>query len=157
MAPLALLVALVAGLLVSFQQSMNGRAGRAYASTTTATTINYLASTGGLLLAMAILAVLGTEPFGFATAPQWWMYVAGPLGILFVVTGVTLVPRLGALVLGIGLVTGQLAGSLAMDLVLEPEKVGINEIAGTLLTLVAVFITSWRRNGNPRWKAGNKS
>ena len=80
------------------------------------------------------------------------MYLAGPQGILFVVTGVTLVPRLGALVLGIGLVTGQLVGSLAMDLVLTPEKVGGNEIIGTLVTLLAVLVASWQPNGRPRWK-----
>lgn len=152
LAPIALVVAIVAGLLVSFQQSMNGRAGQAYGSTATATTINYLASAGGLLVAMTVLAALGLESFGFAAAPQWWMYFAGPLGILFVVTGVSLVPKLGALVLGIGLVTGQLVGSLLMDLLIEPEKVGVSEIVGTLLTLVAVLITSWRPNGRPKWK-----
>lgn len=153
MAPLALAVAVVAGLLVSFQQSMNGRAGQAYGSTATATTINYLASAIGLLLAMAIVALLGLEPFGFARAPEWWMYFAGPLGILFVVTGVSLVPKLGSLLLGIGLVTGQLVGSLLMDMLLEPALVCPGEILGTLLTLVAVFIASWRRGGRPRWKA----
>ncbi|MFF5793977.1 DMT family transporter [Paeniglutamicibacter sp. NPDC012692] len=157
MAPVALVVAIVAGLLVSFQQSMNGRAGQAYGSTATATTINYLASVGGLLLAMAVVALLGVESFGFAEAPQWWMYFAGPLGILFVVTGVSLVPKLGSLVLGIGLVTGQLVGSLLMDLLLEPERVGASEIVGTLLTLVAVFIASWRPNGRPQWKASKSS
>lgn len=153
LAPVALAVAIGAGLLVSFQQSMNGRAGQAYGSTATATTINYLASISGLLVAMVVLAVIGMEPFGFAELPQWWMYFAGPLGILFVVTGVSLVPKLGSLVLGIGLVTGQLVGSLLMDLLLEPEKVRGNEIIGTMVTLVAVFITSWRRTGRPKWKA----
>ncbi|GAA1876004.1 DMT family transporter [Paeniglutamicibacter psychrophenolicus] len=148
----SLAVAMGAGLLVSFQQSMNGRAGQAYGSTTTATAINYLASTAGLLIAMAVLALLKIESFGFTSVPLWWMYLAGPLGILFVVTGVTLVPRLGALVLGIGLVTGQLAGSLAMDLILTPEKVGVNEIIGTLVTLLAVLVASWQPNGRPRWK-----
>ncbi|MDO5743226.1 MAG: DMT family transporter [Micrococcaceae bacterium] len=153
MAWTSLLVAIGAGLLVSFQQSMNGRAGQAYGSTTTATAINYLASTAGLLMAMAILSVLDIESFGFTSVPLWWMYLAGPLGILFVVTGVTLVPKLGALVLGIGLVTGQLVGSLAMDLVLSPGKVGGNEIVGTLVTLVAVLVASWQPNGRPRLKA----
>lgn len=153
LAPVALAVAVVAGLLVSFQQSMNGRAGQAYGSTATATTVNYLASISGLLVAMVVLAVLGVESFGFAAAPQWWMYFAGPLGILFVITGVSLVPKLGALVLGIGLVTGQLVGSLLMDLLLEPENVRGNEIIGTLVTLLAVFVTSWRRKGRPTWKA----
>lgn len=81
------------------------------------------------------------------------MYFAGPLGILFVITGVSLVPKLGALVLSIGLVTGQLVGSLLMDLLLEPKNVRGNEIIGTLVTLLAVFVTSWRRNGRPTWKA----
>lgn len=152
MAWTSLLVATGAGLLVSFQQSMNGRAGQAYGSTTTATAINYLASTAGLLVASAVLSVLEIESFGFTSVPLWWMYLAGPLGILFVVTGVTLVPKLGALVLGIGLVTGQLVGSLAMDLVLAPERVGGNEIIGTMVTLVAVLVASWQPNGRPRWK-----
>lgn len=156
MAPVALAVAIGAGLLVSFQQSMNGRAGQAYESTATATTINYLASIAGLMVAMAFFAGLGIESFGFASTPEWWMYFAGPLGILFVVTGVSLVPKLGSLLLGIGLVTGQLVGSLLMDLILEPQKVGTSEIIGTLVTLLAVFVTSWRPNGRPRWKV-NKS
>lgn len=147
---ISLVVALGAGILVSFQQSMNGRAGKAYGSTTTATALNYLASTAGLLVAMVILAVLDIESFGFQIVPLWWMYFAGPLGILFVVTGVTLVPRLGALVLGIGLVTGQLVGSLAMDLLIAPEKVGGNEIVGTIVTLLAVLVASWQPNGRPR-------
>ena len=146
-----------AGLLVSFQQSMNGRAGQAYGSTTTATAINYLASTTGLLVATALAGLLRIESFGFSSAPLWWMYFAGPLGILFVITGVTLVPRLGALLLGMGLVTGQLVGSLAMDLVISPEIVGGNEIAGTLVTLVAVLVASWQPNGRPRWKARKAS
>ncbi|WP_411732321.1 DMT family transporter [Paeniglutamicibacter sp.] len=153
----SLAAAVGAGLLVSFQQSMNGRAGQAYGSTTTATAINYVASAAGLLVATALAALLRIESFGFSSAPLWWMYFAGPLGILFVVTGVTLVPRLGALLLGMGLVTGQLVGSLAMDLVISPEIVGGNEIAGTLVTLVAVLVASWQPNGRPRWKARKTS
>lgn len=154
---IALAVAAGAGLLVSFQQSMNGRAGKAYGSTTTATAINYLAAAAGLLVAMALAALLRVESFGFSHAPLWWMYFAGPLGILFVVTGVTLVPRLGALLLGMGLVTGQLVGSLAMDLVISPELVGGNEIVGTLVTLLAVLVASWQPNGRPRWKTRRAS
>lgn len=86
-APVALGVAIAAGFLVSFQQSMNGRAGQAYESTATATTINYMASVAGLFVTMSVFAGLGIESFGFASNPEWWMYFAGPLGILFVVTG----------------------------------------------------------------------
>lgn len=156
-AVISLAIAVVAGLLVSFQQSMNGRAGQAYGSTTTATGLNYLASSAGLIVAMSITGLLHIEPFGYSAIPAWWMYFAGPLGILFVVTGVTLVPKLGSLVLGIGLVTGQLLGSLILDLILSPEKVSGNEIAGTLVTLLAVFIASWQPNGRPRWKAQKAS
>lgn len=85
-----------AALLVSSQPSMNGRAGQAHGSTTTATAINHRASTAGLPIAMAVLASLKIESSGFSSAPLWWMYLAGPLGILFVVTGGSLVPRLGA-------------------------------------------------------------
>lgn len=143
-------VAALAGLLISFQQSMNSRAGIAFGSTSTATAVNYVA--GALGAAVAVGACAAAGPAGAAPSqwPHWWHYLGGPMGILFVVVGVTLVPRLGSLLLGIALVTGQLLGSLLLDVVLEPERVTSLEVAGTLVTLAAVFVASWQRPIGPR-------
>lgn len=146
--------ALLAGLLVSFQQSMNGHSGRAYASTTVATTVNYITGVIGLGVLIGGMALLNPGAPLMTGAPEYWMFLAGPLGILFVVTGVSLVPKLGALVLGIALVTGQLVGSLLMDLLIAPASVGVAEVIGTLVTLGAVVLTSWRSGPKPK-KAQN--
>lgn len=136
--------AVLAGLLVSFQQSMNGHSGRAYASTTVATTLNYITGVIGLGVLIIVTALLNPTLPVVTGAPEYWMLLAGPLGILFVVTGVSLVPKLGSLVLGIALVTGQLVGSLLMDLVIAPATVGPAEVIGTLVTLCAVVFASWQ-------------
>lgn len=145
-----LALAVVSGGLLSFQQSMNGRSGQAYGSTATVTTINYIAGSTGLLLAcLAWAAAAGPQSVLPDAAPLWWYYIGGPLGIMMVVTGVTLVPRLGSLLVGIGMVTGQLLGSLLLDVALHPEDVTAAEVLGTLATLLAVFVASWQRGGRP--------
>ena len=147
---LVLIFATVAGGLLSFQQSMNGRSGQAYGSTATVTTINYIAGATGLLVACLVwAAVAGPQSVLPEAAPLWWYYIGGPLGIMMVVTGVTLVPRLGSLLVGIGMVTGQLLGSLLLDVALHPADITLAEVLGTLVTLLAVVVASWQRGGRP--------
>ena len=149
-ASLVLALAAVSGGLLSFQQSMNGRSGQAYGSTATVTTINYIAGSTGLLLACLVwAAVAGPHSVLPDAAPLWWYYIGGPLGIMMVVTGVTLVPKLGSLLVGIGMVTGQLLGSLLLDVALHPEDITPAEVFGTIVTLLAVFVASWQRGGRP--------
>ncbi|MFB0835316.1 DMT family transporter [Arthrobacter halodurans] len=149
-----LAVAAAAGLFVSFQQSMNSRAGIAYGATSTAIAVNYVAGVLGLLAACGAGVALGAPGVVPEQGPAWWHVLGGPLGIMFVVVGVTLVPRLGSLLLGIGLVTGQLLGSLLLDLVLAPERVAAPEVVGTLITLLAVLVASWQPGGTPRPRRG---
>lgn len=150
------LLAALVGAALSFQQAMNGRSGRAYGSPVIATTVNYAVGAGAMLGATTVVAAIsaarraaGAEPSTVnalpSMPPEWWGLIAGPLGILFVLTGVVLVPVLGSLLTGIGIVTGQLLGSLVLDALLEPWRIGINDILGTLITLGAVVLASWRR------------
>lgn len=134
----------VIGALIAVQQSMNGRAGKAYQSTSTVTAINNLAGVITLMIIAAVLALFNAPGALPQQAPEWWHFLAGPLGILFVTTGITLVPILGSLLTGIGLVTGQLIGSLLLDLVIAPQRVTWSEILGVAVTVFAVFVASWR-------------
>ncbi|APF40406.1 DMT family transporter [Neomicrococcus aestuarii] len=137
-----LVLSAIIGALLSVQQSMNGHAGKAYKSTTTVTAINNLVAVVTLLIIGVILAILHV-PAAFAQQPpEWWHFLAGPLGILFVTTGITLVPILGSLLTGIGLVTGQLVGSLLLDYLVAPEHVQVTEVLGVAITVLAIIVAS---------------
>lgn len=143
----------IIGALIAVQQSMNGRAGKAYQSTSTVTAINNLVGVVTLVIIAAVLALLNNPGALPQQAPEWWHFLAGPLGILFVSTGITLVPILGSLLTGIGLVTGQLIGSLVLDIIVAPELVSWTEVAGVAITVFAVFVASWRtgpKNRGPK-------
>ena len=77
------LAPMVAGALLGFQQAMNGAAGRAAGSPLAATWVNFLVGTVVLSLAWAVTAVsTGADP---APLPgRWWLYLGGPLGVVFV-------------------------------------------------------------------------
>lgn len=61
-------------------------------------------SRGTLILTLAwLIKVLVAGP-GAALPADWWYYLGGPLGCLFVVLGATLVRCIGVLVLGLGII-----------------------------------------------------
>ena len=43
---------------------------------------------------------------------EWWYYLGGPMGCVFIGLGALLVRSLGVLVTGLGMIAGQLLGSL---------------------------------------------
>jgi transporter family-2 protein len=68
---------------------------------------------------------------------------------MMVLTGVALAPKLASLLVGIGMVTGQLLGPLLLDVLPHPEDITPAEVFGTVVTLLAVFVASWQRGGRP--------
>jgi len=75
-----------------------------------------------------------------ATAPPEWL--GGVLAALILATMATVVRQLGLLVLALALVTGQAAGSLAVDLV-APAGTAVTAatVAGVVLTVAAMAVT----------------
>jgi transporter family-2 protein len=80
-----------------------------------------------------------------ALPPQPWLYLGGPLGIAFIGSMVVLVRRIGVLVLGLGMVAGQLVASLLLDLFAPSgaHPLTVLTMTGTALTLVAAGIAAW--------------
>ncbi|TDT75989.1 transporter family-2 protein [Arthrobacter sp. AG258] len=149
--PAALLVPLLlpvaAGFLMSFQQAMNGTATVHYGTPIAATLVNFVAGTIVLWAAFAVkLAVAGP---GNPLPADWWYYLGGPMGCVFIGLGALLVRSLGVLVTGLGMIAGQLLGSLALDLVLPAPGtvVAPATVLGTLLTLGAIILATlpWPR------------
>ncbi|GAA3700917.1 hypothetical protein GCM10022377_12920 [Zhihengliuella alba] len=142
-----MLLPLTAGVLTGFQQAMNGTQTRFYGNPLPATFFNF--AVGSAALVTAFLVAL---PFTGAPAPlpgMWWMYTGGLLGIVFIAAGAVLVRWFGVLVTSLGLIAGQLAGSLAMDLVapVAGARIDLATVLGTALALVAVVIASAPRAG----------
>ena len=132
-----------AGLLNAGQQAVNGRQSAAYGSAIPATLFNFVSGTALLLLVwLSKLALVG--PGDGQLPGQWWYYTGGLLGCVFIGVGAVLVTKVGVLVAAMGMIAGQLLGSLALDLVVPApgSVVTMATVLGTLMTLVAVVVAS---------------
>ncbi|MFF2316748.1 DMT family transporter [Arthrobacter sp. NPDC058097] len=144
---LPIILPVLAGFLMSFQQAMNGTATVHYGTPIAATLVNFIAGTCVLWVAWSIkVAVAGpANPL----PGEWWYYLGGPMGCVFIGLGALLVRSLGVLVTGLGMIAGQLLGSLGLDL-LVPTPGTVVEAAtvlGTLLTLASIVVATlpWPR------------
>ncbi|MFN2495595.1 MAG: DMT family transporter [Pseudonocardiaceae bacterium] len=154
----ALLPAL-AGVGIAWQQAVNGRVGVAarrggspLAGMLPAALVNFVAGTLALLLAVAVEVVIRGLPDPLPAQP--WLYLGGPLGVLFIGTATAIVPVTGVLLLGLGTVAGQLVGALLLDLFLPAGggHLTTTALAGTALTLVAITVIALpgrRREADP--------
>lgn len=133
---------LLAGFLMSFQQAMNGTATVHYGTPIAATLVNFIA--GAALLWVAWLIKLAVAGAGNPLPAQWWYYLGGPLGCIFIGIGALLVRSLGVLVTGLGMIAGQLLGSLGLDLLLPVPGtvIALPTVLGTILTLGAIVLAT---------------
>ena len=144
---LPLLLPVLAGFLMSFQQAMNGTATVHYGTPIAATLVNFVAGTVVLWTAWGIkVAVAGP---GGPLPGEWWYYLGGPMGCVFIGLGALLVRSLGVLVTGLGMIAGQLLGSLGLDLLVPAPGtiVAPATVLGTVLTLAAIILATlpWPR------------
>lgn len=132
-----------AGLLNSGQQALNGRQSAAYGSAIPATLFNFVSGTILLVVVWAI-KLISAGPGTGSLPTEWWYYIGGPLGVAFIGLGAVLVTKVGVLLAAMGMIAGQLIGSLILDLVFPAPGtvVTLATVAGTLLTLLAVVVAS---------------
>ncbi|MFZ3451659.1 DMT family transporter [Arthrobacter sp. 7Tela_A1] len=146
---LAVLLPLSAGMAMSFQQAMNGTTGMHYGSPVTATLLNFVSGFAALLAVWLVkVALSGT---GNPLPDTWWYYLGGPLGCIFIGVGAMLVKTLGVLLTSLGLIGGQLIGSLLLDVFFPaPGSVVVAAtVLGTALTLAAIVVATlpWNMPG----------
>ena len=144
---LPVLLPVIAGFLMSFQQAMNGTATVHYGTPIAATLVNFIA--GGTVLWTVWLVKLAVAGAGNSLPAEWWFYLGGPMGCAFIGLGALLVRSLGVLVTGLGMIAGQLLGSLGLDLVFPAPGtvVALPTVLGTVLTLGAIVLATlpWPR------------
>ncbi|MEV6597333.1 DMT family transporter [Actinoplanes sp. NPDC051346] len=132
---------LLAGVGIAWQQAVNGRVRVVSGSALVAGLINFVMGTAVLALAFAVSALLRGVPAHLPPGP-WWLYVGGTLGIVFIAVGSAVVRHTGVLLLGLGMIAGQVTGALLIDGVVPGPagRPGINTVLGAVLTLVAVAV-----------------
>lgn len=137
----------LAGVGIAWQQAVTGQVG------TAARTEGH--PLAGMLPAALVNFVVGTLALGLVTVvdlairglpdplpAQPWLYLGGPLGVLFISVAATIVPLTGVLLLGLGTVAGQLIGALLLDLFLPAGSGHLTPatLIGTVTTLLAVIV-----------------
>lgn len=141
-APWVLILPLLAGLGLGWQQAANGQVREVSGSALTATFFNFLVGTAVLGVVLLVHALAVGLPDRLVGSP--WLYVGGIVGIVFVAGYAIVVRFTGVLLLGLGAIAGQLVASLMFDIALPVagHPVAVSTVVGTLLTLVAVGIAS---------------
>lgn len=144
--PTLLLLVVLAGLMVTVQQALNGRVREATGDAGVATFVNFLVGTTALAALGLGLAVLrGLPPQRWPGGERWYLYLGGPIGAAFVAVAAVAVRRIGVLRLSLAVVAGQLVGAVLLDVATPAtgHAVAVATLLGALLTLVAVAVSGY--------------
>lgn len=129
--------AIIAGLLVGLSRQLNGRLALS--------TSPLIASFWNHIVGFVFLTVLGLAlgnlilP-GAADAP-WWVYLGGPIGVVFVTAGSWLIPRIGAVNSALLIIGGQMVSGVVFDLVRGAPMTFWASALGVALILAGVALT----------------
>ncbi|TDB77207.1 DMT family transporter [Micromonospora sp. KC721] len=139
LAPLPLL----AGMGIAWQQAVNARVRDAAGSALTATLVNFSVGMVALLATLAVEMAVRGRPGGVLPGEPW-LYLGGPIGIVFIAVAAALVRFTGVLLFGLATIAGQVIGAVLLDLLLPTaaSHPGPAALAGAALTLVAVLIAA---------------
>ena len=145
--PVLVLLIVVAGFAISVQQALNGRVRVTTGDAGVATLVNFVVGTVALALGVLVhVAVAGLDVGPWPGPEQWYLYLGGPMGALFVAIAAITVRTLGVLRLGLAITAGQLVGALLLDVLAPVSGAGVEALTviGVALTLVAVHVSGRR-------------
>jgi len=139
------LLPLVSGAGTGLQQSVNGVVRERASSALTATFINFSVGTVALAMVWAIQFPLNGGPD--AVPADWWLYLGGTLGTIFIAIQTITVRTIGVLGLGVSLVTGQVLASLALDVFVPvgEHPIGVWTITGAAVTVLGSALVTLAR------------
>lgn len=108
-----LVVPVVAGAGVAWQQGTNGRLRVRVESPLTATLVNFIGGT--VVLVIAALVHVGATGAPRIVPTEPWLYLGGAVGVVYIFLSAVVVRRTGVLLLGLGSVVGLLTTSVLLD------------------------------------------
>lgn len=135
-----------AGVAIAWQQATNGRLRQRVGTPLTATLVNFIGGTVLLAAAAGVHVAITGPPR--ALPAELWLYLGGPLGVVYIMLGASVVAYTGVLLLGLGAVVGQLLTSFALDALWPaPASPGLAQelaMVAVALTSVVVAAAPWR-------------
>ncbi|MEM5553275.1 DMT family transporter [Pseudoalteromonas neustonica] len=142
---LLLPISLIIGFSLASQAGVNSQLRQALSNPIQAAFISFLVGT----IILGILALIQGDswfkPNAFKTIP-WWAWLGGLLGAFNIAMSIFLAPKLGALVLAISIVCGQVIASLALDqngwLGYPKIEITFNRVLGALFLIVGMFLVA---------------
>lgn len=142
------LLAVSAGFGISVQQAINGRVSSATGQPLAATLVNFVVGFSALALATVVGLAVGYIQFG-AWPSEWWLYLGGPIGVLFIALAAWAVRGVGVLVFGLLTIAGQLTGSVLLDTLLPTgtAPLGWPQWTGLLLIAFSVLLAAMPNRG----------
>jgi transporter family-2 protein len=112
--------------------------------------VNFAAGTAALTLAFAVDVWLRGLPSGHLPANPW-LYLGGPLGVLFIAVAASVVRLTGVLLMGLAMIAGQLLAALALELAVPGTAghTGAYTVGGVVITLLAVGVAGLKPRRAP--------
>jgi transporter family-2 protein len=135
---LPVILGLVVGCIVSFQQAINGQVNEVSQEPLSTALINFIMGTFVLVIALGVNLLTGAHINPFPHT--WWLYLGGLCGIAFIAVSAHVVKHLGILNFILFSVAGQLVAAVFIDWVFPSPNAKLTGylISGTALTLLAV-------------------
>lgn len=142
----AVILSVVGGVAVSFQQAVNGQVAMRTGDPLVATSVNFAVGLSALTVALLVERAIGARTWT-APPPPWeqpLIWLGGPIGVAFIVTAAVAVRPLGVLLFSLLTIAGQLVGSLVSDLVFPTAGtvIGWQLVTGVVLTGAAVTLAA---------------
>jgi bacterial/archaeal transporter family-2 protein len=135
--------AVLVGVLAALQPVLNAVLARAVGNPFGAGSISIAISLACSLLVVAF-AGAGDLSRQALTGVPWWVYLAGIVGPIFVISGIVLAPAVGVLAFFMFVVAGQLLGATLLDhfgaFGLEVRPVSLTRLAGLTLVLLGALL-----------------
>jgi transporter family-2 protein len=134
-------LAFTAGLLVILSRQINGRL--------SLSTTPLMASFFNHLVGFAFLTLIGIATGGLipsnASDIPWWIYLGGPLGVIFVAAGSWLITRIGAINSTLLVISGQMVSGVILDYLRGMPVTLWASVLGVVLIFAGMTLTQRRR------------
>ena len=146
-----LVLPVLAGAGIAWQQATNGRLRHRVGTALTATLVNFIGGTTVLAIAAGTHIAFVGPPKALPTEP--WLYIGGAMGMTYILLSASLVRFTGMLLLGLASIVGQLVASVLID-IWWPATSGATlwqALGMVVLSLLAVAaaVVPW---GRVRWR-----
>ncbi len=136
---LTILLAIIAGIVVAFQQAINARVNVVSERPLATTFFNFIIGTFFLIIALAINMSRGGTIGRLPTTP--WLYLGGLFGLTFIAVSAYTLKHIGLLNFITFSVSGQLIGALLFDWLAPAAHTTVSGylLTGTAMTMCAVI------------------